>query len=70
MCDLSERVDAGIGTARSVESEWFLGDDGEGVFDLFLDGVAIGLDLPAAEGSAVVGDGEFESHRKILRVEG
>ena len=60
--DLALGMDSGISAAGTVKAEWLFGDDFEGVFDAFLDGVAIGLDLPTGVGGAVVGDGEFEAH--------
>ena len=59
---LAEGVDAGIGAARAVNTDGFLGDGGDGFLNAFLNGVGIGLDLPAAEGCAVIGNGEFEVH--------
>ena len=60
--DLAEGVDTGIGASGAVETDRFFSDFPEGFFDEFLNGDAIGLDLPTGEGSAVIGDGEFEVH--------
>ena len=60
--DLPECVDAGVGSSGAVETDWFFGDFLEGFFDEFLNRDAVGLDLPTGEGSAVIGDGEFEVH--------
>lgn len=67
VCDLAEGVDAGVSPAGAMDAEGFFGDDGEGVLDLLLNSVAIGLDLPPTEGASVVGDGEFESHGRMLQ---
>jgi len=60
--DLAEGVDAGVGAAGAVKADRFLGDVRHGGFDTLLDGVGIGLDLPAAEVGAVVGDGKLKMH--------
>ena len=60
MGDLREGMDAGIGAACAVDEDFFLGDLAGGFSDGALDGRLAGLDLPAVEGGAVVGDGEFE----------
>lgn len=60
--DLAEGVDAGVGASGAVETDRFFGDFPKGFFDEFLDGNAVGLNLPTGEGSAVIGDGEFEVH--------
>ena len=60
MGDLAEGVDAGIGAACAVDEDFFLSDLAGGFGDGALDGRLGGLDLPAVEGGAVVGDGEFE----------
>ena len=62
MGDLAGGMHAGIGAAGSMQAHRLLGDLGEGKLDPFLDRVGIGLDLPAAEGEAVVGNGELETH--------
>ena len=49
VCDLCQRVDAGIGPARSVELEFLpAGDLADGAIDLSLDRSGVLLDLPAA----------------------
>ena len=53
-------VDASVGAARSVENDAFLRDATQDVYDFTLDGGFVGLDLPAVEVGAVVGDGQFE----------
>ena len=60
MGDLSEGVDAGIGAACAVDEDFFLGDLAGGFGDGALNGRLARLDLPAVEGGAVVGNGEFE----------
>ena len=60
MGDLGESVYAGVGAACAVDEDFFLGDLTGGFGDGALDGGLARLDLPAAEGGAVVGDGEFE----------
>jgi hypothetical protein len=56
---LAERMDAGIGPARTVHTDLFSGDLDKCRLDPILDGVAARLTLPAAEASAVVGDDQF-----------
>ena len=63
--DLSKGVDPGVGATASVEAKGFLGDFGEGLFNVFLDRFSIGLDLPAAKADSVIGDGEFEVHASV-----
>ena len=60
--DLAEGVDAGVGASGTAETDRFFGDFLEGFFNEFLDGDAIGLNLPTGEGSAVISDSEFEAH--------
>ena len=60
--DLAEGVDSGVGTTTAMKAKGFLGNFGEGLFNVFLDRFGIGLDLPAAKAGSVVGDGEFEVH--------
>ena len=55
--DLANGVDAGVGAAAAVDGDRLGEDGGGGGFEDVLDGAAAGLGLPAAEGSAVVGDG-------------
>jgi hypothetical protein len=62
MCDLSERVNAGIGPPGAMKTDFLFGYFCQSPFDALLDGVGIGLDLPTAEAGAVVCDGEFEMH--------
>ena len=57
MRDLAERVNAGIGAAGAVDGDRFLGDLAEDVVEGALDGGQAGLELPAVEVRAVVGDG-------------
>ena len=60
MRDLGEGVYAGVRAACAVDEDFFLGDLAGGFGDGALDGGLAGLDLPAVEGGAVVGDCEFE----------
>jgi hypothetical protein len=62
MCDLSDGVDAGIGSSRAVDADWFLGGLCRRFLKPILDGVPGWLRLPAFEKSAVIGDGEFDPH--------
>ena len=57
MRDLAERVDAGVGAAGAVDGDRFLGDLADGVVEGALDRWQAGLELPAVEVGAVVGDG-------------
>ena len=53
---LSERVDAGIGSARTVHAELFAGHMEKSCFETVLDGDAARLALPTGEAGAVVGN--------------
>ncbi len=57
--DLGEGVDAGVGAAGALGEDGFAGDVVEGLGEGALDGGEAGLDLPAVEGRAVVGEDEF-----------
>ncbi len=59
--DLLQGVNAGVGPPAGQDADSLAGDLGNGVFERFLDGNPIGLELPAGVVRAVVGDGEFES---------
>src|SRR5580698_750222 len=56
---LAEGVDAGIGAAGALGQWGFAGDAAEGGLQFSLDGGLTGLDLPAAEVGAVVGEGQL-----------
>src|SRR5580698_1451310 len=58
--DLAQGVDSPVGAAGAVNGHALLGDFLEGVFEGALDGGDFGLELPAVEVGAVVGDGEFD----------
>jgi len=60
MSDLAEGVDAGVGASGGVDGEVLGGEFAEDVNESALDGGLAGLDLPAAEVGAVVGEGEFD----------
>ena len=53
-------VDAGVGATGSVDSEIFAGEFAEDVNESALNGGLAGLDLPAAEVGAVIGEGELD----------
>ena len=57
---LPERVDACVGAAGALDENFFLGDLRSCFGESALDRWQAGLDLPAVEGSAVVGDCEFD----------
>ena len=61
--DLGEGMDAGVGATRALRQGRFAGNAAEGGLQLALDGGFAGLDLPAAEFGAVVGEGELEAVR-------
>ncbi len=63
MGDQSARVDAGVGSAGTMEAKVDREDVFERLFDEFLDGHAGFLHLPAGVIGPVVGDGEFETNR-------
>ena len=58
--DLAQGVNAGVGPPAGQHADSLAGHFGDGVFQRFLNGRLVGLDLPAGVGRAVVGDGEFE----------
>lgn len=60
-CDLSESVDSGVGAARALRQELFSGEALDDSGERALDGGLAGLDLPAVEGGAIIGESEFES---------
>lgn len=64
--DLGQGVNAGVGAARALRERGFTGDAAEGGLEFTLDCELAGLDLPAAEVSAVVGEGELEGLRNGL----
>ena len=49
-----------------MEAQGFLGNFGQSSFQTLLDGIGIGLELPATERVSVVGDGQFEAHGQFL----
>lgn len=55
-CDLSERVDAGVGTPGTVHDGFGPGNARDGIGERALDGGKAGLYLPSGEVSAVVCD--------------
>ena len=57
---LAESVHAGVSAAGAVEANFFTGDFAERVHQRALDGRPVGLDGPAEEFVAVVGESEFE----------
>ena len=57
--DLAEGVDAGVGASGALRERGFAGDAADGGLEFALDGALAGLDLPAAEIGAVVGEGEL-----------
>jgi hypothetical protein len=63
MCDLSKRVNPGIGPAGSMQADLFFGYVRESSFYALLNGVGIGLNLPPTKAGAVVSNGEFEEHK-------
>ena len=60
MANLTEGVDAGVGAARAVHDDSFLGDFARGGVNFALDRWEAGLELPTVEVSSLVGDGEFD----------
>ena len=49
-----------------MDAQGLLGDFGQGGFQAFLDGIGIGLKLPAAERVSVVGNGQFKAHTQFF----
>jgi hypothetical protein len=56
---LSERMNSGIGPARTVDSDLLPRYLDKGSFDPILDCVAARLTLPSAKARAIVGDDQF-----------
>ena len=59
--DLGERVDSGVGASGALGQKLLSGEALDGGGQGALDGRLAGLDLPAVEGRAVIGESEFES---------
>ena len=57
--DLGEGVDAGVGAAGALGKDALADGAVDGVGEQALDGGEVGLDLPSAEGGAVVGESEL-----------
>ena len=66
MSDLAGGMDAGVGASRSMDPQGLLGNFGKGPFQAPLDGVSIGLELPAAERTSVVSNGQFKAHTQFF----
>ena len=60
-CDLGEGVNAGVGASGALGQKLLSGEALDGVGQSALDGGLAGLNLPAVEGRAVIGEREFES---------
>jgi len=58
-CDLAHGVHAGIGAACAVDADFVSVHFGKCLFELFLDGAAVFLSLPARKIGAVVGEHKF-----------
>src|ERR1700688_4854045 len=67
MRHLPERMHAGIGAAGAVDANRFAADRLDRVFQRALHGSAIVLDLPAAEGAAVIFDEELVAGHQLSR---
>src|SRR4030081_1622992 len=59
MRDLRQRMHPGIGTPRAMDANRLAADRPDGIFQRALHRGAIVLQLPAAERTAVIFDGEF-----------
>ena len=57
--DLGKGVDSGIGAAGALGKDALADGALDGVAEQTLDGGQVGLDLPSAEGSSIVGEGEL-----------
>src|SRR2546423_10481522 len=67
MSRLSQRMNAGVGSSRSMNANFAGSDFFEGALQLVLDGVAMLLTLPARERRAVVRDCELKSRWHFVR---
>ena len=68
--DLGEGVDAGVGAAGALREDGLAGDVVDGLGESALDGGKAGLDLPAVEGRAVVGEDESSSAACVTLLDG
>ena len=62
-CHLGEGMDTGVGAPGALGQGRFAGDPAQGVLQLALNGGFIGLNLPAPEICAIVGQGELPGLR-------
>jgi hypothetical protein len=62
--NLTNGMDAGVGTASALNGYWFIGHHRQGRFDHRLDTRAVHLTLPPTEGAAVVFNAERDAHIK------
>tara|TARA_B100000519_G_scaffold178084_1_gene168146 strand:+ start:220 stop:675 length:456 start_codon:yes stop_codon:yes gene_type:complete len=60
---LAGGMDPRVGSTRSVNPDWFLGDFLKGGFQAFLNSVATGLNLPPRKSKSVIGDRQLEAHK-------
>ena len=58
-CNLGKRVDSRVGASGALGKNDFAGEVLDGLGEGALDGGQVRLDLPAMEGGAIVGEGEF-----------
>lgn len=63
---LGERVDAGIGSSRSLHAHRLGTNQLESCFEPILNPLARGLALPSRERRAVVGDNQLEPRRHLI----
>ena len=60
--NLTNSMDAGVGTASALNGYRFIGDHRQGRFDHCLDTRAVHLALPPTEGASIVFNAERDAH--------
>lgn len=61
MGDLSERVDASVGSAGAMNHDALSTELRERAFEIILDAICGGLTLPSAKGAPIVGDEQAQA---------
>ena len=66
MSDLPLGVNTGIGATRTMNTHGNFCDKRKSLLYAGLDGVCVGLDLPAREAASIIGDCHFDTHSHFL----